>query len=83
MKPFNAFSNTLNGIFIVTHGNRINDLVCGENLPFYFKKKKPPKQHGHENFLKNFQKTHHISMKTIMKLPRFLEDLGIFLAFFF
>jgi hypothetical protein len=50
---------------------------------FALRKKKHPKQPGHENFLKNFQKIHHISMKTIMKLQRFLEDLGIFLAFFF
>jgi hypothetical protein len=50
---------------------------------FALRKKKRPKQHGHENFWKNFQKSHHISMKTIMKLPRFFKGLGIFLAFFF
>jgi hypothetical protein len=32
--------------------------------------------------LKNFQKTCHIFKKKVMKSPRFLEDLGRFLAFF-
>ncbi len=45
-------------------------------------KKNIPKQHTQENFLKNFQKTCHIFKKKVMKSPRFLEDLGRFLAFF-
>jgi hypothetical protein len=30
-----------------------------------------------------FQKNHYISRMKVMKCPRFLEDLGRFLAFFF
>jgi hypothetical protein len=46
-------------------------------------KKNIPKQHTQDNFLKIFQKTCHISKKKVMKSPRFLEDLGRFLAFFY
>jgi len=45
--------------------------------------KKTSKQHGQGNFLENFQKNSHISRKKVMKSPRFLEDWGKFLTFFF
>ncbi len=45
--------------------------------------KKWPKQHDQKNFLENLQKDGHILRKKVMKLPRYLEELGRFLAFFF
>jgi hypothetical protein len=39
----------------------------------HFPIQRSPKKHGQGHF---FAKFHHISMKKIMKWPRFLEDLG-------
>jgi hypothetical protein len=50
---------------------------------YHFAIKKGPKQHGQRNFWKVFQKICWISKKKVMKLSRFFEDSGRFLAFFF
>jgi hypothetical protein len=50
---------------------------------FAKKTKKKPEQHGQGKILGNFQKDHHIWRKKVVKLSRFLEDLGRFLASFF
>jgi hypothetical protein len=47
-----------------------------------FAENKKPKQHGRGYILEQFQKNRHILRKKIMKLSRFLEDLGKFLALF-
>jgi hypothetical protein len=59
--------------------------VCDEFSPFLQKKKKKksPEQYGQGKILENFQKDRHIWRKKVVKLSRFLEDLGRFLAFFF
>jgi hypothetical protein len=50
---------------------------------FAKKQKKNPEQHGQGKILGKFQKDHHIWRKKVVKLSRFLEDLGRFLASFF
>jgi hypothetical protein len=50
---------------------------------YHFAIKKTPKQHGQKDFWQVFKKICWISKKKVMKLSRFLEDMGRFLAFFF
>jgi hypothetical protein len=54
-------------IFLVTN-------IC------HFAKNKSPKQHGQGSFLEIFQK---LLSHFVTKMPKFLEDLSKFLAFFF
>ncbi len=46
-------------------------------------KKESPSNMVQGTFWKNLTKNHHFLMKKVMKLSRFLEDLGRFLAFIF
>jgi hypothetical protein len=48
---------------------------------YHFAIKKGPKQHGEKNFWKVFKNICWISKKKVMKLSRFLEDLGRFFFF--
>jgi hypothetical protein len=50
----------------------------------HFAKNKSPKQHGQGSFLENFRKLlSHFEQNKVTKMPKFLEDLSKFLAFFF
>jgi hypothetical protein len=50
---------------------------------FSKKTKKKPEQHGQGKILGKIQKDYHIWRKKVVKLSRFLEDLGRFLTSFF